>query len=150
MFCAPSLLQRQLCRQMLCDIDRRKELEGGFGASVLSVIAKISKVVNHPDLLIKEAGPGDDEQLFDLETPSSVPGSMAAKSPEKDTDWAQYFPPGYQEGDVSHSGKLHFLFELLARLRESGNERIIIVSNYTSTLDLLESMCKQRDFPFVR
>jgi hypothetical protein len=44
-FCAPSPLQRNICRQMFGNVEYRKAMEGGSGQVVLSLIAKISKVV---------------------------------------------------------------------------------------------------------
>lgn len=49
--------------------------------------------------------------------------------------------PSHVNPDLS--GKLLVLHRLMAMMRAVKNgERIVIVSNYTSTLDLIEKMCK--------
>ncbi len=64
-------------------------------------------------------------------------------------DWSQFLPEGYIEGDINQSGKLTVLFQLLSELKSS-QDRIVIVSNYTTTLRLLEIFCLAKGFPTVR
>lgn len=53
--------------------------------------------------------------------------------------------------DVSHSGKLLVLHRLMGTMRVlDRTERIVIVSNYTQTLDVIERMCTQNNWPFLR
>ena len=53
--------------------------------------------------------------------------------------------------DPMLSGKLGFLYKMMATMRALKNgERIVIVSNYTSTLDLIGRMCSQNGWPFLR
>mmetsp|Transcript_57417 Transcript_57417/g.138703 ORF Transcript_57417/g.138703 Transcript_57417/m.138703 type:complete len:83 (+) Transcript_57417:481-729(+) len=59
------------------------------------------------------------------------------------------FPPGYEPSDIKHSGKLEFVFGLLKQIRVCG-DRVVLVSNYTTTLDLLAQQCKALSYPFVR
>ncbi|KAL2460240.1 Protein CHROMATIN REMODELING 25 [Abeliophyllum distichum] len=51
---------------------------------------------------------------------------------------------------VELSGKMHVLARLLAQLRKSTNDRIVLVSNYTQTLDLFAQLCRERRYPFLR
>jgi DNA repair and recombination RAD54-like protein len=48
------------------------------------------------------------------------------------------------------SGKMVVLDRLLCEMRARGNERIVIVSNFTQTLDQIGLLCKERFFPVVR
>jgi SNF2 family DNA or RNA helicase len=49
------------------------------------------------------------------------------------------------------SGKMTVLYRMLQTMRlVYKQERIVIVSNYTSTLDLLQSMCQQNSWPVLR
>ncbi len=64
-------------------------------------------------------------------------------------DWSQFLPEGYIEGEINQSGKLTVLFQLLSELR-STEDRIVIVSNYTTTLRLLEKLCLAKGYPTVR
>lgn len=50
-----------------------------------------------------------------------------------------------------HSGKLWVLYRMLSTMKIlTPSERIVIVSNYTSTLDLIELLCKQEKWSFLR
>lgn len=49
------------------------------------------------------------------------------------------------------SGKFYVLYRLMETMRAMRqNDRIVIVSNYTSTLDLVEQMCEQNNWPNLR
>ena len=53
--------------------------------------------------------------------------------------------------DPHRSGKLLVLYRMMHTMRTLKNgERIVVVSNYTSTLDLVESMCSQNNWPVLR
>jgi len=39
---------------------------------------------------------------------------------------------------------------MLAELRRRSEEKIVIVSNYTTTLDLIETHCKRKKYPYCR
>jgi len=54
--------------------------------------------------------------------------------------------PGWEE----HSGKFGVLARLLANLRAETKDRIVIISNYTQTLDLVGQLCRDRHYPYVR
>jgi len=49
--------------------------------------------------------------------------------------------------DPALSGKLRVLHALMSELRRKGRERIVVVSVYMTTLDLIEQMCNQEDWP---
>lgn len=48
------------------------------------------------------------------------------------------------------SGKLCVLDCLLAVIKSTSNDKIVLVSNYTQTLDLFEKLCKVRSYNCVR
>lgn len=48
------------------------------------------------------------------------------------------------------SGKFAVVARMLALLREQTKDRIVIVSNYTQTLDLFTSLCRERNYPVLR
>jgi DNA repair and recombination RAD54-like protein len=103
----------------------------------------IEQVLNHPDLLrVKE--PEDACKTNDDESRQAPPILDSI-------DWNLFLPDNYREGEISNSGKLSFLFQLLAELHASKSEdRIVIVSNYTTTLRLLETLCVALGYPTVR
>jgi SNF2 family DNA or RNA helicase len=47
-------------------------------------------------------------------------------------------------------GKLYVLVELLSKLRQRTSEKVVLVSNYTQTLDILEVMCDANNYLFYR
>ena len=48
------------------------------------------------------------------------------------------------------TGKMLFLDRLLAEIRATTNDRVVIISNYTQTLEVLSLMCETRKYPFFR
>ena len=50
------------------------------------------------------------------------------------------------------SGKMYVLFRLMKEMRRpgNGNDKIIIVSNYTQTLDLIGRMCRENSWGYCR
>ena len=51
---------------------------------------------------------------------------------------------------LEYSGKFAVLDRLLHYLRENTNDRIVLVSNYTQTLDLMAALCRSRPYPYLR
>ena len=54
------------------------------------------------------------------------------------------------EGWEWHGGKFAVLARLLHQLRTETSDRIVIISNYTQTLDLVEILCRQNNYPSLR
>ncbi len=52
--------------------------------------------------------------------------------------------------DTVISGKMRVLDTLLASIKATSNDKIVLVSNYTQTLDLFEKLCRMRNYGFVR
>ncbi|KAG7282191.1 hypothetical protein CRUP_034938 [Coryphaenoides rupestris] len=66
---------------------------------------------------------------------------------------AALFPEDYSSGALStaDSGKLLVLSDLLAAIRHlSPSDRVVVVSNYTQTLDLLQDLCVHLGYTFCR
>ena len=65
-----------------------------------------------------------------------------------------YFPPEMKRpGNLSFtefSGKFDVLDRLLTTLRYTTKDRIVLVSNYTETLDLMSRLCIQKKYPCLR
>ena len=51
---------------------------------------------------------------------------------------------------VEFSGKFLILDRLLHYLRSQTKDRIVVVSNFTSSLDLIQNMCRDRQYPVLR
>lgn len=54
------------------------------------------------------------------------------------------------EGWEALSGKFAFVADMLHVLWTRTRDKIVIVSNYTQTLDLMTTLCRARNYPCVR
>lgn len=111
-------------------------------SNILAYITAIKKLCNHPKLIYDTIKGGK-------------PGTSGFE------DCLQFFPPemfsgrsgSWTGGDgvwVELSGKMNVLARLLAHLRKETDDRIVLVSNYTQTLDLFAQLCRERRYPFLR
>ncbi|KAK2106664.1 DNA repair and recombination protein RAD54-like [Saguinus oedipus] len=62
------------------------------------------------------------------------------------------FPPGYSSKALEPqlSGKMLVLDYILAVTRSCSSDKVVLVSNYTQTLDLFEKLCRARRYLYVR
>ena len=113
-------LQEQLYLSFLHSSVADDAKEYGYNVNVLALISMLRKITNHPDLVyFKE------------------PNSMALHD-----DWVlamSIFPTGYKnlKEKLEFSGKLKFSIEI-TRLCTEKRQKLIIVSNFTRTLDIIE------------
>ncbi|KAK2164518.1 hypothetical protein LSH36_62g00062 [Paralvinella palmiformis] len=100
------------------------------GVSSLSSITQLKKLCNHPGLIYDKC----------LERSAGFEGAL------------NIFPSNYNPKVTNPelSGKFQVLDLLLATVRSSTDDKVVLVSNYTQTLDLFENLCKQRRYQFVR
>eukprot|EP01065_Artemidia_motanka_P014839 TRINITY_DN18667_c0_g1_i1.p1 TRINITY_DN18667_c0_g1~~TRINITY_DN18667_c0_g1_i1.p1 ORF type:complete len:1131 (+),score=275.36 TRINITY_DN18667_c0_g1_i1:70-3462(+) len=134
-FVMPSKLQRALysavveCRDRIQD----QECDGARTSPALIAITALKKLCNHPDLI----------HMIAREKPKSLP---LVKS---------VFPKGYRELSSAEgvSGKLDFLSALLGQLvlmPSRTRDKVVVVSNYTQTLDVLAALCKARQVKYFQ
>ena len=100
--------------------------------SSLAAITSLKKLVNHPDLIFEHCKARKEGFENALQCyPANYNGS----------NWR--LQPGL-------SGKLAILDCLLAFVKSSTNDKVVLVSNYTQTLDLFERLSRLRNYPYVR
>lgn len=133
-FCGLSDLQRELYKRFGRSSAVRDLLASDAGpttAAALGCITALKKLCNHPQLVysLKESGA------------ASIPASVMQCFP-KDFKQTQYAP--------EHSGKTLLLMGILKEMRRTTNDKIVIVSNYTQTLDFLAVLCDQRKYAYLR
>ncbi|KAG6600328.1 Protein CHROMATIN REMODELING 25, partial [Cucurbita argyrosperma subsp. sororia] len=111
-------------------------------SKILAYITALKKLCNHPKLIydtIKSGSPGTSglESCIRFFPPEMFSGRSGAWT-GGDGSW------------VELSGKMHVLARLLAHLRQRTDDRIVLVSNYTQTLDLFAQLCRERKYPYLR
>ncbi|KAI4156451.1 MAG: hypothetical protein LQ340_000266 [Diploschistes diacapsis] len=130
-FCNLAPFQKDLYNHFLKSPEI-KSLLRGKGSQPLKAIGLLKKLCNHPDL---------------LDLTSDLPGSEA------------FFPEDYvpkeargRDRDVRswYSGKMQVLDRMLARIRADTNDKIVLISNYTQTLDMFDRLCRSRNYGVLR
>ncbi|XP_075997695.1 DNA repair and recombination protein RAD54-like [Genypterus blacodes] len=129
--CRLTPLQTELYKRFLRQIRPVETLqEGKMCVSSLSSITSLKKLCNHPALIYEKCMEGEEgfEGALDL------------------------FPPGYCTKAVEPqlSGKMLVLDYLLAMTKSTSSDKVVLVSNYTQTLDLFEKLCRARRYLYVR
>ena len=109
-----------------------KSLLRGKGCQPLKAITLLKKLCNHPDLLnLPEDLPGCEEFFPDDFVPKDARG--------RDRDVKPWY-----------SGKMQVLDRMLARIRHDTNDKIVLISNYTQTLDVFDKLCRARGYGSLR
>ncbi|KAG7177049.1 DNA repair and recombination protein RAD54-like 1 [Homarus americanus] len=131
-FCQPSETQVSVYMDLVGCRSLKKCFSNVEPGDNLSAILALRKLCNHPALLAADK---------DQENKSDVVQEAANLLPP-------HIQPGvYDEGD---SGKLAVVSCILWALREPGTEKIVLVSNYTTTLDMLAALCTRYNYPYLR
>lgn len=136
--CKLTSLQQNIY-QSFCNSDsvrRALKSDGGgkekMTSSSLAAITSLKKLVNHPDLIYPACTSGKEgfEEALD------------------------HFPAGHdpERGRLKPelSGKLTVLDCLLAVVKSTSSDKVVLVSNYTQTLDMFEKLCMLRHYGYVR
>ncbi|KAL1964002.1 hypothetical protein VTN77DRAFT_7548 [Rasamsonia byssochlamydoides] len=130
-FCNLAKFQVDLYNHFLQSPDIKSLLKGK-GSQPLKAIGILKKLCNHPDLLnLSTDLPGCEQFLPD----DYVPPEARGRDREIKT-W--------------YSGKMMVLDRMLARIRQDTNDKIVLISNYTQTLDLFERLCRSRGYGCLR
>uniref|UniRef100_A0A8C5NGD5 RAD54 homolog B n=1 Tax=Gouania willdenowi TaxID=441366 RepID=A0A8C5NGD5_GOUWI len=133
LFCEQSPLQQQLYKHLLSHRIFRACLQGATQAHThLACITALKKLCNHPGLLYSSV------KVMDFLSNSCL-NKLHLKS----------FSSGIFS--TADSGKLLVLFDLLMAIQQlSPSDRVVVVSNYTQTLDLLQDLCTHTGYSFCR
>ncbi|KAJ8290984.1 hypothetical protein GJAV_G00019950 [Gymnothorax javanicus] len=143
LFCRPAPLQLELYRRLLSHRLVRACLQGALENSPhLACIGALKKLCNHPGLLYATVQERESVQAEHSSTEVSLYDGLG-----------ELFPEAYSTGgfNMADSGKLQVLADLLAAIRQlSPSDRVVLVSNYTQTLDLLQDMCSHLGYNCCR
>ncbi|KAL4917789.1 SNF2 family N-terminal domain-containing protein [Aspergillus aurantiobrunneus] len=129
LFCKPTTTQTKIYQNVLASPVFQSAI--GNSESALQLITILKKVCNSPSLLSPKNV---------NETPSETITALLSSLPP---NLLRHFSP-------SCSAKLRVLDQLLHHLRTSTSEKIVLVSNYTSTLNLLANLLTSLSLPFLR
>jgi len=118
---------------------------------VLPVIAMLRKICNHPLLAMQP--PGGDAGSAGVTEELQAAMLASARVPDSLVAAAEGRGASRRRGggvDMALGGKLALLAAMLDRLRAGGEERIVVVSVFTQTLDLVGQLCSERRMPSIR
>nr|XP_006111066.1 DNA repair and recombination protein RAD54B isoform X1 [Pelodiscus sinensis]XP_014426961.1 DNA repair and recombination protein RAD54B isoform X1 [Pelodiscus sinensis]XP_025038303.1 DNA repair and recombination protein RAD54B isoform X1 [Pelodiscus sinensis]XP_025038310.1 DNA repair and recombination protein RAD54B isoform X1 [Pelodiscus sinensis] len=143
LFCRPTVLQLGLYRKLLRSRVVRSCLQGVLENSPhLICIGALKKLCNHPCLLFKAIKEKESNPTCDECEESNLYEGLRDIFPE------DYTFTTFTETD---SGKLQVLAKLLETICElSPSERIVLVSHYTQTLNILQDLCKHYGYSYTR
>ena len=130
-FCNLAPFQKDLYKYFV-NSPEIKSLIRGKGSQPLKAIGMLKKLCNHPDL---------------LDLPSDLPGCEGL--------YAEDFVPKDARGrdrDVKpwYSGKMLVLDRMMSSIHANTNDKIVLISNYTQTLDIFSALCRQRGYGHLR
>lgn len=110
----------------------RFERRKGGGQSTLQAITFLKKLSNHPQLVYETCVKGE-ESFGGLES---------------------MFPPGFSKSirnfEPLWSGKFKLLDSILANIKQTTDDRVVLISNYTQTIDLFQRLCDMRGYKWTR
>ncbi|EFJ27027.1 hypothetical protein SELMODRAFT_412612 [Selaginella moellendorffii] len=138
--CKLTNLQRELYTHFIHSKNVRLALQDkAKRARVLASITALKKLCSHPKLIYDTVRAGGSEAAGFENCMQFFPKEMqTGRGTPSDGSW------------VKLSGKMFVLARLLENLRKKTNDRIVLVSNYTQTLDLFAQLCRERNYPYVR
>ena len=129
LFCNPTRSQANIYQSVLGSPIFQSAL--GNSESALQLITILKKLCNSPSLL--SAKNNDD-------SPSETISALLSSLPP---NLMRHFSP-------SASAKVRVLDQILDSMRTNTSEKIVLVSNYTSTLNLLATLLTSLGLPFLR
>ncbi|KAH9853466.1 SNF2 family N-terminal domain-containing protein [Lenzites betulinus] len=138
-FITPTQLQLSIFEKMLSS-DKLDNLVRNSTAESLALINMLTKISNSPILLKATA---DQARLKAQQTGDTVKRNAIEEA-------LKLLPERAQVDDLSLSGKLSALATLLRALHKHTEEKCIIVSHYTSTLNIIEAYCKKKSYTYNR
>lgn len=128
------------------------------GAAALKLMNLLRKVNNHPHLVLPGVSAPQD---VDDEAIRSILQSSSAQDEEDDkaTEGTSKAPAKKSTGggassavpvDAGLSGKLTVALQLLRAIHQQSTDRVVVISTFTTTLDMLEALAKQAGWVYTR
>ena len=157
--CNLTSIQQNMYQHLVDSKDMHHVLDGKQ-VNCLGSIQMLMKLCNHPTLIAEEDGSSSAKQggrraaskeikyNDDEKESSATPGADGVSIFLPDGGGGGRNAPVHPEW----SGKMFVLYRLMKEMRKpgNGNDKIVIVSNYTQTLDLIGRMCRESSWRFCR
>ncbi|XP_059139437.1 DNA repair and recombination protein RAD54B-like [Physella acuta] len=134
LFCRPSPLQLLLYKHLIQSkvVSQLMSSRQVAGSPHLVCIGALKQLCNHPALIFNKISQPSDQQ-------NSLYDGVSA-----------YLPENF-EVSVEDSGKLHVLSALLSSIwHDTAQEKVVLASSHTKTLDLLQEFFRTSGYSFVR
>ncbi|XP_072023866.1 DNA repair and recombination protein RAD54B-like [Amphiura filiformis] len=153
-FCRPTALQLSLYHKLLASRVIRRCLTSATylqeASPHLVCIAALKKLCNHPCLIYKAC--------VEAEEGNEMGGNKRKEMYEEEEvslykDLLSLYPDDFNSNvaNVEYSGKLQVLSTLLKAMHAGDvKEKIVLVSNYTQTLDVLQRLCDAEGYQYSR
>ncbi|WAR60820.1 hypothetical protein PtB15_13B66 [Puccinia triticina] len=125
-FISPTTVQKNIYEAVLDSPETRAIFSGDISQHLV-LMNTLKLLCNSPGLLMNE---------YSIKSLGQISSTL--------------FPAWVTRDDVQLSGKLIALAKFLAILKNKNEEKIILVSNFTKTLDIVESLCKASHYSFCR
>jgi hypothetical protein len=169
--CRLTELQKTIYKHLLSSKEIRHIFEGKQ-TNILASIGALQKLCNHPQLLQENSYHGSSTRgnasmsasasstaanIGMAEIQSLLPQDMGGgggggmgggRGGRGGGGMGGFGRMGWVRAELS--GKMLVLERLMRQMRATGDERIVVVSNYTQTLDLINALCASRGWPAVR
>eukprot|EP00820_Chromera_velia_P018062 Cvel_27209.t1-p1 / transcript=Cvel_27209.t1 / gene=Cvel_27209 / organism=Chromera_velia_CCMP2878 / gene_product=DNA repair and recombination protein RAD54, putative / transcript_product=DNA repair and recombination protein RAD54, putative / location=Cvel_scaffold3361:10087-17071(+) / protein_length=583 / sequence_SO=supercontig / SO=protein_coding / is_pseudo=false len=130
----------------------RQSDEGKVTNQALAAIQALAKLCNHPQLVEnrRQNELKDCEGVDEILGPC-VPGlGQGGARGVRDREERRGIMEVRKQTRPELSGKMLFLHNLLSSIRRNTDDKVVIISNYTQTLDMIENFSKEFRFPCVR
>lgn len=139
-FCGLSEFQLSLYRLFISSPEIKALLRGA-DSQPLKAINILKKLCNHPELLNLPEDLRGSEHLI----PDGFVGAGGSNGSSRGGGGGRN-----QTVRCDWGGKFLVLERFLHQLRTTTNDKIVLISNYTQTLDLFEKLCRSKKYGFFR
>lgn len=126
LFCSLSSKQKELY-SLVTDTWFNRIVTQDKNIAHLTIITALKKICNHPSLFTNDKG----NALYD-----ALPKTI-------------YTQKKYDENFTRYCGKITVVQALMRNMKKT-NEKLVLVSYYTQTLDLLETVCSMEGLKYLR
>jgi DNA repair and recombination RAD54-like protein len=148
-------IQKNMYQQLVESKDMKHVLDGKQ-ENCLGYIQMLMKLCNHPSLIVEEDSKDRGGRRAAAKsvkyTDNEVSVSAQIAGAQDLARFLPYAPSANAPVFPEWSGKMYVLYRLMKEMRKpgNGNDKIVIVSNYTQTLDLIGQMFRENSWGFCR